>query len=142
MLLSSSKPRASKRRVDRLCGDTCSNVCPQTWLDKARTSIGQPWAFLMKMTVWLVLQFSVKFFWLFALNLKYIPYNGDFHETLDRIDVTYVLPKGVLMWETATTFVQKVGLIWLFASVIYHTNVIDGLKFFTTGTNVTTVLCA
>ena len=27
-------------RVDRLCGDTCSYVCPQTWLEEARTNIG------------------------------------------------------------------------------------------------------
>ena len=26
--------------MDRLPGDTCSNVCPQTWLNKARTNIG------------------------------------------------------------------------------------------------------
>ena len=28
--------------MDRLCGDTCSYVCPQTWLNEAeaRTSIG------------------------------------------------------------------------------------------------------
>ena len=27
-------------RVDRLCGDICSYVCPQTWLNDARTNIG------------------------------------------------------------------------------------------------------
>ena len=26
--------------MDRLCGDTCSYVCPQTWLNEARTNIG------------------------------------------------------------------------------------------------------
>ena len=26
--------------MDRLCGDICSNVCPQTWLNGARTNIG------------------------------------------------------------------------------------------------------
>ena len=26
--------------MDRLCGDTCSNVFPQTWLNEARTNIG------------------------------------------------------------------------------------------------------
>ena len=26
--------------MDRLCGDTCSYVCPQTWLIEARTNIG------------------------------------------------------------------------------------------------------
>ena len=30
----------SLARVDRLCGDTCSYVCPQTWLNEARTNIG------------------------------------------------------------------------------------------------------
>ena len=25
--------------MDRLCGDKCSYVCPQTWLNKARTKI-------------------------------------------------------------------------------------------------------
>ena len=29
-----------KSRVDRLCGDTCSYVYPQTWLNEARTNIG------------------------------------------------------------------------------------------------------
>ena len=27
-------------RVGRLCGDTCSNVCPQTWLNEDRTNTG------------------------------------------------------------------------------------------------------
>ena len=27
-------------RVDKLCRDTCSYVCPQTWLNEARTNIG------------------------------------------------------------------------------------------------------
>ena len=27
-------------RVDRLCGDICSYVCPQTWLNEARTNVG------------------------------------------------------------------------------------------------------
>ena len=27
-------------RLDRLCGDTCSYVCPQTWLNNASTNIG------------------------------------------------------------------------------------------------------
>ena len=27
-------------RVNRLCGDTYSYVCPQTWLNEARTNIG------------------------------------------------------------------------------------------------------
>ena len=27
-------------RVDRLCGDTCSYVDPQTWLNETRTNIG------------------------------------------------------------------------------------------------------
>ena len=26
--------------MDRLCGDTCSYVCPQTWLNEAKTNIG------------------------------------------------------------------------------------------------------
>ena len=26
--------------MDRLCEDTCSLVCPQTWLNEARTKIG------------------------------------------------------------------------------------------------------
>ena len=26
-------------RVDNLCRDTCSYVCPQTWLNEARTNI-------------------------------------------------------------------------------------------------------
>ena len=46
--------------------------------------------------------------------------------------------------QTATTFVQKVGLIGLkcgFISVIQDTNIIVGLKLLTTGTNVTAVLC-
>ena len=31
----------SLARVDRLCGDTCSYVCPQTWLNETRTNIGR-----------------------------------------------------------------------------------------------------
>ena len=30
----------SLARVDRLCRDTCSYVCPQTWLNETRTNIG------------------------------------------------------------------------------------------------------
>ena len=26
--------------MNRLCGDTCSYVCPQTWLNEVRTNIG------------------------------------------------------------------------------------------------------
>ena len=26
--------------MDRSCGDTCSYVCPQTWLNESRTNIG------------------------------------------------------------------------------------------------------
>ena len=26
--------------MDKLCGDTCSYVCPQTWLNEARRNIG------------------------------------------------------------------------------------------------------
>ena len=54
-----------------------------------------------------------EFFWLSALNLKDISYNGDSRETLDKVHVKYVLPKGALMSKTIATFVQKVGLIWL-----------------------------
>ena len=53
--------------------------------------------------------------------------NGDPRETLDRIHVKYVLPKGAFMSKTVVTCVQKVSLI--------------GLKLLTIGTNVTTVLC-
>ena len=45
--------------------------------------------------------------------MKDIPFNGDSRETLDRVHVKYVLPKVVFMSKTVTTFVQKVGLIWL-----------------------------
>ena len=84
-------------------------------------------------------------FWLFALNLKDIAYNGDFHETLDRVHVKYVLSKGTFMSETVATFVQKVGLSWLqggFFLIIQDINVIVGLKRLITGTNVTTLSCA
>ena len=54
-----------------------------------------------------------KFSWLFALNLKDIPYNSHSRETLKRVHVKYVLPKGPFMSKTVATFVQKVGLIWL-----------------------------
>ena len=50
------------------------------------------------------------------------------------------------MSKTAVAFVQKNGLNlakrWHFTSAIQHTNVIAGLKLFTIGTNVTTVLLA
>ena len=50
------------------------------------------------------------------------------------------------MSKTVATFVQKVGSVWLkggpFTSIIQGTNVIVGLKLLTTGTNVTSVLCA
>ena len=86
-----------------------------------------------------------EFFWLSALNLKDIPFNDDFRETLDRAPVKYVLPTGAFMSKIIATFVQKVGLIWL--KVAFHfrcsgTDVIVGLILLTTGTNVTTVFCA
>ena len=85
-----------------------------------------------------------EFFFLSLLNLKGIPYIGDFPETLDRVHVKYFMPKGAFMFKTA--FVQKVSLIslkgGLFASVTQDTNVIGGLKLLTTQTNVTTMLCA
>ena len=73
-------------------------------------------------------------------SLKDIPYNGDSHEISDMVHVKYVLPKGAFMSKTVATFVQNVGLI--FTSIIQDTNVIVGLKLLTTGTKVTTVLCA
>ena len=36
-------------------------------------------------------------FFLSALDLKDIPYNDDFRETLDRVHVKYVLPTGAFM---------------------------------------------
>ena len=30
----------SLARVNRVCGDTCSYVCPQTWLNEARINTG------------------------------------------------------------------------------------------------------
>ena len=56
---------------------------------------------------------KIIFFWLSALNLKDVPYNGDSYRTLDRVHVEYVLPEGAFMSKTVATFVQKVGLIWL-----------------------------
>ena len=52
-----------------------------------------------------------KIFWLSALNLKDIPYNGISCETLDRLHVKYVLPKYAFMPKTVVTFAKKVGLI-------------------------------
>ena len=52
-------------------------------------------------------------FHLSAMNVKNMPHNGDSRETLDRVHVKYVLPKGAFMSKTVATFVQKVGLIWL-----------------------------
>ena len=59
----------------------------------------------------------------------------------------YVLPKCAFMSKTvATGLCPKRGLNLakrqLFASVIQGTNIIVGLELLTTGTNVTTVLCA
>ena len=85
-------------------------------------------------------------FWLPALNLKEIHYNGDYRETLDTVHVRYVFPKGAFLSKTVATIVQKVGLIWLkvgfLASVVQDTNVIVGLKLLATGTNMATLLCA
>ena len=83
-----------------------------------------------------------KLFWLSVLNLKDISYHGDSHETLDRVHVKSVLPKGAFMSKTVATFVQNMGLIWLKGGFIQDTNVTVGLKLFTAGTNVTTVLCS
>ena len=55
----------------------------------------------------------IRIFWLSALNLKDIPYNGDIRETLNIVGVKYVLPKGAFMSKTVATLVQKVGLILL-----------------------------
>ena len=48
-------------------------------------------------------------FFLSALNLKDIPYNDDFRETLDRVHVKYVLPTGAFMSKIVATYIQKVG---------------------------------
>ena len=60
------------------------------------------------------------------------------------VHVKYAVSKGHLCPKTIATFVQINGLNlakrWIFAPIIQDTNVI-GLKFLTTGTNVTTVLC-
>ena len=69
--------------------------------------------------------------------MKDIPYNGDFHETLDRVRVKYFLPKGVKNRLCPVSLISlKGGLI---TSITQDTNVIDGLKLLTTQTNVTTV---
>ena len=60
-----------------------------------------------------------KFFWLSALNLEDIPYNGDSRETLDRVHVKFVLPKGALMSKTVATFVQKVSFTWLKGGIYF-----------------------
>ena len=52
-----------------------------------------------------------EFFLLSALNLNNIPYNSDSRETLDRVHVKYIVPKGALMSKTVATFVRKEGLI-------------------------------
>ena len=54
-------------------------------------------------------QISEENFFLSALNLKDIPYNDDFRETLDRVHVKYVLPTGAFMPKIVATYVQKVG---------------------------------
>ena len=38
--LSNHNLQSKYRSVDRLCGDTCSYVRPQIWLNEARTDIG------------------------------------------------------------------------------------------------------
>ena len=48
-------------------------------------------------------------FFLSALNLKDIPYNDDFRETLDRVHVRYFLPTGAFVSKIVATYVQKVG---------------------------------
>ena len=61
-------------------------------------------------------------FWLSALNLKDIPYNDDSRDTLDRVNVKYVLPTTAFMSKTVTPFVQQNGFNLakrgLFTSVI------------------------
>ena len=155
----------SAPEVDRLCGDTCSYVCPQARLNEASTNIclSPTMGFLnendcldyfaifgelssgLSFTVGFFKTFSFlsllvgffrgkegqisrhpnvlvglrkpnirrEFFWLSALNLKNVPYNGHFRETLDRVHVKYIVPKGAFMPKTVAIFVQKVGLIWL-----------------------------
>ena len=76
--------------------------------------------------------------WLSALNLKDIPYNSDFCQTLDMVDVKHVLSSCLLCPKSGLNLPKK----WLFTSVIQDTNVIVGLKLVTTETNVATMLCA
>ena len=47
-------------RVDRLCGDTCPYVCPQTGLNKAQTNIAlsQTMGFLNENMTWFFLCIS------------------------------------------------------------------------------------
>ena len=52
-------------------------------------------------------------FWLSSLNLKDIPYNSDFHKTLDRVHFACVLSKGAFISKSVATLGQKVGLICL-----------------------------
>ena len=80
-----------------------------------------------------------------ALNLKDIPCNDDFRETLDRVHVKYVLPTGALCPKSLPPMSKKWANLakrWLFISAFQDTNVIVGLRLLTTGTNVTTVFCA
>ena len=75
-----------------------------------------------------------------------MPYNGNSHKALDRVHVKYVLFKGANI-QNHCYLCPKGGLnlakLWLFTSVIMQdTNLIVSLKLLTTGTNVTTVLCA
>ena len=58
-------------------------------------------------------KYQENFVLLSALDLKDITYNSDSRETLDMVNVKYVLPKVTFMSKTVSTFVQKVGLIWL-----------------------------
>ena len=74
-------------------------------------------------------------FWLIALNVKDVPYNCDFHETLDRVHVKYFLPKGVKNRLCPASLISlKDGI---FTSITQDTNIIDGLKLLNTQTNVT-----
>ena len=41
--------------------------------------------------------------------LSALTYNGDSHETLDRVHVKYFLPKCALRFNTVAIFVQKVA---------------------------------
>ena len=150
----------SLARVDRLCGGTCSYVCPQTWLNEARANIGlsptmgflnendslayfeilgelssglsftvglfMTLSFLLLLagffrrqgrtylaTPWCLSWLKKRKFWLSALNVKDVPYNGDPRETLGRVHVKYFPPKDAFLSKTVATFVQNVGLIWL-----------------------------